>query len=195
MMSRLLSVIMLLLCAVLLSGCTAYMARILPQPPMDSTGFYEDNDISIDFDLAITDYISFVVRNRSSDVITLLWDDVSIVDADGNVSRVIHYGVKYIDAGKSMPPISIPPGAELDELVIPANRVYYSSGEWRTMSIVPGLKTWCFSYSSMQQYHGKTVTILLPFLVGNERRNYTFIFMIDVIDSNTYDFSKATYCL
>lgn len=71
--------------------------------------------------------INFSLRNGSSEPIRIIWDESSVVAPDGSSSRVAHQGVRYTDVSGSIPPTSVPPGARIDDFVVSADGVEYSS--------------------------------------------------------------------
>lgn len=63
--------------------------------------------------------VDFVLENRSSQSLRILWDESAIVGTMGVSSRVFHYGVRFEDAERSQPPTIVPPGALSDEGAFP----------------------------------------------------------------------------
>ena len=80
---------------------------------------YKGTDYEIEFNIA-RDGIGAVIKNTSEDSIAIVWDKTRVISFDGISGAVIHSGVKYMDAGRSMPNTEIPAGAKSIETIIPA---------------------------------------------------------------------------
>lgn len=86
--------------------------------------------------------IAFVASNTSaSEPVLVDWDRSTLVDGSGLAHRVIHGGVRFIERGTSQPKTAIPPLSRVEEVVIPADAVYFESTQygssWRTHPLVP----------------------------------------------------------
>ncbi len=147
---------------------------------------YEDDYINIVWYVGSKQF-NFNLTNKSNHTLKINWDDISYVDPDGKVGRVMHSGVKYADRNSSQPASSIPRGASLSDILLPTENVYYVSGQyggWRESSLI---KT---SYSTQEEldankdkYNGKTMTILMPIIIENVQNDYTFVFNIESKES------------
>lgn len=108
----------------------------LLKPKEDSLLSYEDEKVKISFSITRTS-IHFVLKNKTNENMKLLWDEAAIVLL-GSAEKVAHKGVKYLDRALSQPPTSIPPGASLDDLVVPIENVYYRQGFYGKYYSDPG---------------------------------------------------------
>ncbi len=134
---------------------------------------YEDDFINIVWFVGYKEF-DFSLTNKSDHTIKINWDDISYVDINGNVGRVMHSGVKYIDRNISQPATSIPKRASITDLLMPTENVYYVSGQyggWRESPLIPA------SYNQGGA-EGKTMTILMPIMIENVQNDYTFEFVI-----------------
>lgn len=134
---------------------------------------YEDDFINIVWFVGYKEF-DFSLTNKSDHTIKINWDDISYVDINGNVGRVMHSGVKYIDRNSSQPATSIPKRASITDLLMPTENVYYVSGQyggWRESPLIPA------SYNQGGA-EGKTMTILMPIMIENVQNDYTFEFVI-----------------
>jgi hypothetical protein len=117
------------------------------------------------------------------------WDDVTFMDYTGNISRIMHKGVKYIDKDKSQGSISIPKNGKLNDIIVPTSNVYFSQGfgvyvpsEWKQKSIIP-----CFYKSKKEMQNdidnkiwiGKKVQILFPIEIEGKKNDYNFEFTVN----------------
>lgn len=135
---------------------------------------YEDDYINIVWYVGYKEF-NFSLTNKSDHTIKINWDDISYVDITGNVGRVMHSGVKYIDRNNSQPATSIPRKASITDLLMPTENVYYVSGQyggWREKPLIPS------GYNDGGA-EGKTMTILMPIMIENVQNDYTFEFVIN----------------
>lgn len=134
---------------------------------------YEDDYINIVWFVGYKQF-DFSLTNKTNHTIKINWDDVSYVDMNGNVGRVMHSGVKYTDRNNSQPATSIPKKASITDLLMPTDNVYYASGKyggWRETPLIP------YTYNNGGA-EGKTMTILMPIMIENVQNDYTFEFLI-----------------
>lgn len=130
---------------------------------------YEDDYINIVWYVGNKTF-DFSLTNKTDHTIKINWDDISYVDITGNVGRVMHSGVKYIDRNNSQPATSIPRRATITDLLMPTDNVYYASG-WNEKPLIP------IGYNQGGA-EGKKMTILMPITIENVQNDYTFEFVI-----------------
>lgn len=143
---------------------------------------YEDDYINIAWYVSSKQF-NFDLRNKSGHTIKINWDDVSYVDINGKVGRVMHAGVKYTERNNSQPATTIPKNASISDLLLPTENVYYLSGSygrWRERYLIPCV------YSTQETYDigaplkvGKKMSILMPIMIENVQNDYIFEFNID----------------
>ena len=78
---------------------------------------YEDDYIDIIWYVGLKKF-NFTLKNKSGHTLKINWDDVSYVDVKGQVGRVMHSGVKYIDGNSSQPSTTIPKGASISDILL-----------------------------------------------------------------------------
>lgn len=143
---------------------------------------YEDDYIDIIWYVGLKEF-NFTLKNKSGYTLKINWDDVSYVDVNGRVGRVMHTGVKYIDRNASQPSTTIPKGANLTDILLPTDNVYYISGQyggWRESYLVSCIyKTPEAFNSEAPALVGKKLTIMMPIMIENVQNDYTFTFNID----------------
>ena len=132
--------------------------------------FYEDNIMPI-LIMGGKKQFEFSLTNKMTNSIKIVWDEASLVDENNMVSKVVHKGVKYINAQDAQPATTIPGGASISELIAPTSRIKYSDG-WYQQSIVSSNK------SNDPNVVGKTIKILLPIEVNGVINEYVFCFTI-----------------
>ena len=132
---------------------------------------YEDDYIDIIWYVGKKEF-NFILTNKANHTIKINWDDVSFVDINGNVSRMMHSGVKYDERNNSQPATSIPKRTTLTDLLQPTNNVEYVSGYgWVTTPLIPQ----AYRYGGAD---GKTFMVFMPIMIENVQNDYTFEFVI-----------------
>ena len=143
---------------------------------------YEDDYIDIVWFVGSKQF-NFVLKNKSGHTLKLNWDDISFVDINGRVGRVMHSGVKYTDRNNSQPATTIPKGASISDLLLPTDNVYYVSGQyggWRERYLIPCVYQTPDEFNKeASTYVGKSMTIMMPVIIENVQNDYTFTFNID----------------
>ena len=143
---------------------------------------YEDDYINIVWFVGLKQF-NFTLQNKSSHALKINWDDVSFVDTKGQVGRVMHSGVKYVDRNSSQPATTVPKGAKISDILLPTDNVYYVSGQyggWRENYLIPCVYQTQEAFNAgAQSMVGKTMTIMMPIMIENVQNDYTFTFNID----------------
>ena len=143
---------------------------------------YEDDYINIVWYVG-TKQFNFSLTNKSGHTLKINWDDVSYVDTDGKVGRVMHSGVKYVDRNNSQPATTVPKGATISDILLPTDNVYYVSGQygrWRESYLFPRSYSTPEAFnSSASTYVGKKMIVMMPIMIENVQNDYTFTFNID----------------
>lgn len=141
---------------------------------------YEDDFIEITWVVSSKEF-TFVLKNKSEHTLKINWDDISYVNTNGEVGRVMHNGVKYSERNSSQPSTSIPRGATISDLLLPTDNVYYSQyGGWSEKYLIPCV------YNKQEDKKSfapllinKTMSIMMPIMIENIQNDYVFIFNID----------------
>lgn len=143
---------------------------------------YEDDYIDIVWFVG-TKQFNFTLKNKSGHTLKINWDDISYVDTKGQVGRVMHAGVKYIDRNNAQPASTIPKGASITDILLPTENVYFESGKfggWREKYLIPCIyKTSQALNTGASYFIGKTMTIMMPVMIENVQNDYIFTFSID----------------
>lgn len=82
--------------------------------------------------------ISIALQNKTQDRLAVIWDETSFIPSDGASSRVFHVGVRYSEKNEPQAPTVVPPGARIEDEILPSDYTGYSDGanEWVTAPIV-----------------------------------------------------------
>jgi hypothetical protein len=143
---------------------------------------YADSLIRIIW-LPMTKQFSFNLTNNSKNSIKIIWDEAVYVDIDGSSHRVMHTGVKYIDRDQSQPPTIVVKGANVDDIVIPTDNVYYVSGQYGGWFVRPLFKNTANTAEELEalktKYVGGVVKVLLPLKIEETTNEYLFTFKIE----------------
>ena len=149
---------------------------------------YEDDYINIVWYVDSKRFY-FDLTNKSGHTIKINWDDISYVDYNGKVGRVMHSGVKYTERNNSQPASTVPKGATLSDILIPTENVYFISGQfggWREKYLIPCVYNDAATRDAQaSSYVGKTMTIMMPIMIENVQNDYTFTFNIDKLLNKT----------
>lgn len=145
---------------------------------------YEDDYINITWYVSSKQF-NFLLKNKSNHTMKINWDDISYVDTDGKVGRVMHAGVKYTERNSSQPSTTIPKGASISDILLPTENVYFVSGQyggWREGYLIPSVYSTVEAFNSTEgatKYVGKTMTIMMPIMIQNVQNDYTFKFNVE----------------
>lgn len=147
---------------------------------------YEDDFIEIVW-FVDSKQFNFDLKNKSNHTIRINWDDISYVDINGTVGRVMHAGVKYNERNNSQPSTVIPKGASLSDILLPTDNVFfvnstsYMVGGWKEKYLLPSVFTKETIKTSPQKIVGRKMSILMPIVIENIQNDYTFIFNVEKV--------------
>ena len=140
---------------------------------------YEDDYIQIEWYVK-RPVFHFSLRNKSDYTIKLNWDDMTFVDVDGKISKVMHQGVKYNERENSQVATNIPKGAMLEDLILPTQNVEFLNSQWEEKPLlVSSFNSEDAMNAAASIYQGKSMKILMPIEIQNTRNDYTFEFKIE----------------
>ena len=126
---------------------------------------------------------NFTLNNKSGHSLKINWDDISFVDTEGQVGRVMHSGVKYTERNNSQPATTVPKGASISDILLPTENVYFVSGQyggWRENYLLPCVYQTPEAFNAgASSLVGKTMTIMMPIMIENVQNDYTFTFNIE----------------
>lgn len=143
---------------------------------------YEDDYINIVWYVGLKQF-NFTLNNKSGHSLKINWDDISFVDTEGQVGRVMHSGVKYSERNNSQPATTVPKGASISDILLPTENVYFVSGQyggWRENYLLPCVYQTPEAFNAgASSLVGKTMTIMMPIMIENVQNDYTFTFNIE----------------
>ena len=130
--------------------------------------YFTDDKIGIGF-IFEEKNLNFTIKNFTNDVMKIIWDETSIVQK-GNAKKILHSGVKYIDAHNSQPPTVMPPKSAVTDFVLPSDNVSYSSfiPDW----VISDLFDWNGGDA------GTTFSLYLPIQYQDKTLSYYYTFEI-----------------
>lgn len=161
------------------SGTTAYRYKqyyAMIQPIVSYDKSYEDSRISFQFE--ITEKKIFVdIANTGGEPVTVDWPNVYLVDAEGISRHIVNDQVIFSKEASRMKPTTIAPGATERNLIVPSDSVEELE-QW-TWYVKP---LYTQTDDSAPLNLKKVFRVVIPVQAGNERRRYSFQFMVtDVI--------------
>ena len=117
-----------------------------------------------------------MLHNKTSKPLTVDWNRASLVDASQAAQKIMHSGVRYIDRDKPQPPTVVPPGAKLEDVLVPISNVRYVGGNvargWSTAPFLPDGR-------EALPYKGRSLGVLLPIESDGKVENYHFVILIE----------------
>lgn len=149
---------------------------------------YTDSLLSIKWHPSAEGF-NFNLTNTSSSSLKIIWDDATFVGFDGNSSKIMHQGIKYIDRNNAMSPTTIITGSSLNDIVTPTNNVYWVDGTYSKYGSTPGRWEMRDIYETsssdslrlqeyINSYSKSNMKILLPIKYKDTVYEYVFIFKI-----------------
>lgn len=142
---------------------------------------YEDDYIDIVW-FVDSDRFNFDLKNKTNHTLRINWDDISYVNYSGQVKRVIHSGIKYIEKNSIQPATNIPKGANVVDILVPIDgriipNVYRTPEEFN-------------AENGAASYVGKILKIMMPIIIQNVQNDYTFTFKIEELLNSVYSKCK-----
>lgn len=172
-MKRLIRIVFVTLILFTLTGCTPPAVPISLASPISGEypNTYRNEDIFIQF-TGLTNALSFEITNETELPIKIVWDNCALTNITGQPSRVMHYGIRYLEKDSSFPPSIIPAGQTLKEAATPVDNVTYMGSYlgWMVFWIVP--------YDSMRTNAGKTISFLLCYEKAAIQYYETFVLTV-----------------
>ena len=193
--------IMLALCSpVILCGCVPdqikYAINCEPierQPSVESkspsNNIFEDDLIRLETNLNEKS-IEFKIQNKTGESLRISWNESAFVGLDNSAKRIIHEGVKYINSGQEMADTYIPKGTVLNDFALPADNVFYVSGQyggWETMPLInlPVLTMVNGEKNNQEMFEkfessvkGKVLKTVLAIYRGKEKFEYSIAYRV-----------------
>lgn len=149
--------------------------------PVGSEGMtFEDDRISVNW-VFNESRLGFELKNNAKNPIKIDWNNVSYINPDGTAKKVIHGGVRYINRNDLLSPTVVPPTANIEDIIVPADNINYVSGTgysssgWEVRPLFP-------NGESALEYEGKTFSVFMPLEINGETYNYTFTFSISDVE-------------
>lgn len=151
---------------------------------------YSDEDMDIQFKV-LDQEVDFTIKNKTSQNIKIIWDEVVYVNTEGMAGKMFHAGVKYDKRYEEQVSTNVPKGAMMTERLIPSDNVYHVN-RFSTLKPVwtPESEFWGFKFlletkgkksflkTESPKNIGKTIQVQLPLEVNGEKNFYIFTFEI-----------------
>ena len=128
---------------------------------------YVDNQISLTI-IPEDDCFRINLKNLTQSTININWDDIIYIDEKSESQRVVHSGIRYIDVNAPQTPTKIAKNSVLNDVLIPAHRVFYG-----------GVENILYR-RSVKSLHteGTLVYLILPVEINGISHEYTITYQI-----------------
>lgn len=125
--------------------------------------------------------LAFVLKNKTSHSIKIIWDEAVYVDEAGSSHRIVHSGVKYTDKNSPQSPSVVIRGGTLEDSISPSDYISYSGGYWRTAPLLPefSMAPKEVQEEKAREVVGKQLQVLLPLQIEGVTNEYIFLFTVD----------------
>lgn len=159
--------------------------KILTTPPL----IFEDDFIKIEFiwigsieewvlwarDREKIDEIEFVLQNKTSKAMKLIWDESVYIDAGRKMHKLIPVGKRYLERDEATPPSLIPPNSKIDNIIYPADYIYFVKG-WERHSLFYGGQL----FGGLKTGENRIINCgaFITIEIDGEKKNYNFEFEI-----------------
>ena len=136
---------------------------------------YADDDIRASWEIGPR-FIAMSLLNQGESTIKLSTDEMCYVDYQGAASRVMNAELPLAQRNVVQPVITIPAGAHTSLVVLPVCNIQGA----RIENLVP---SYYQDYDKMldggPDFLGKTLKMLVPLRIGDDLREYLFIFKLN----------------
>ena len=179
------------------TGCTYYTPYIISLTDVDrsddTSELYGGNNVEVidtlgyEFEDSLLKIIwiptrsrfNFILSNKTQHSIKIIWDESVYVDSRGINQGVTHLGTKYTDHNSPQHPSIILKYGSIEDMIIPSNNIYYSSG-WGVKDLFPNNSdSKSISIIKAAKHIGETVKILLAVESQGTTHEYIFTFRVD----------------
>lgn len=159
---------------------TAYYRFAMTKPKESKELVFSDDEIAVNFKIS-SRQLAFAISNKTGQPIRIDWNQISYVDALGKAHKAIHKGIKYTDKANPQPVTIVPPGAFVEDAIIPVDSVHFSGGhgyvpdEWVVDPFFP-------AGQDAKAYEGATLNVFMPLEINGNVTNYNFAFKITNVE-------------
>jgi hypothetical protein len=140
---------------------------------------FEDKIIQISWKVP-GETFDFSLANKTDDTLRIIWNDAVFINHKGRSSKVIHYGVNYINKNTFQPDSVIIKHSTLTDGIMPTSNIDYFVDHWRIDEI---LQSAGYRPSDFRKFGeetvGKNLVVYLPISEKNKKIEYVFTFKID----------------
>ncbi|MFH1754636.1 MAG: hypothetical protein ABIA59_02935 [Candidatus Latescibacterota bacterium] len=192
-----------LLVSALISGCSGYRANYdiglvkadRPVGAVESYGkhdilkveedgpdlsYFEDGLVKIIW-TPTAEEVAFEITNKTTNPITIVWEQAKFIDDAGAAHRTVHSGVSYTAVSDPQEPSIIKANETHRDLIFSADNIFYSDARWQRK---PMFQTFAMSRNAenfdadIQANVGKSFSVVLPLAVNGTVHEYSFAFEV-----------------
>ena len=142
----------------------------LVKPVLSQNLLYQEDGLAFAFAPGQSG-IALTLENRTDKPVKIDWNQVTYIGIGGNASKVIHTGVRFIQADSPMPPTIIPPSAKITDVVVPTFALRQGNSGWTVEDILPGK-------SDAARVLGQTIGLFLTLEIDGRVKEFLFTFQI-----------------
>ena len=203
------SIVLVCLCVLAIIGCTkSYIATydiglVEAERPPESKARYGEHVVRIttEFGSRVSHFrdglvsiawqpdpsgFRFELANRSEEPIDIDWEASAYVDEEGVSHRIVHSGVEAAKVDRPQPATRVEPDQEISEVIRSADKISFASGihgRWHEAPLFPVAGSDRSRLTTeAEERVGKTVEVVLGFVVGGKAMSYRFVFGVEDVE-------------
>jgi hypothetical protein len=113
------------------------------------------------------------LSNKTDYLGTIIWDDATYWDTDSSCSRIVHYGVAYINREQEQSQNKVLPRAKIKDIIVPSKNISFGAYGWTETPL-----------SNPYQQKNQLIKLYFPYEINSITRNYIFEFTIEGLNTN-----------
>lgn len=158
---------------------------------IDSAKVMKFSDELIDVEFTFDNHsIHFTIKNKTSDVMKIIWDDASIIQF-GISHKIVHNNVKFDFRYEPQLPSVIPANSAIIDMAEPSDNIFYNGDDWDVKGLFPVNDFSIDSlYVMIMGFKGENITLYFPIYYQGNILDYYFHFIVTKVRP-IYDFSKT----
>lgn len=157
----------------------AAIDRVLIYEPVDTKIYgYGNKDIEVTYTPDIyAAGTKFSFKNKTKEVIKIIWNESVFIDETGSTEPVFHNGVKLIDRSGIQPPSVILPGGIYTDRLIPISGVSMPSTMWKYYPVCGKMSLYAYKVD-MKPCLNKSLGYFITYEVNGKKKNFTVKFKL-----------------
>ena len=154
----------------------------LVKPQANDTLSFENQFILATFS-PDSDGFGVTLKNKTTEPLSINWNNLSWVDFSGDAHKLIHAGVKLVDRELPQTPTVIPPLARITETLFPSDHIILVSSDWTRVPLWSAHASVLKDNSlTLKKLEGASMSLFMPLEINGKVVNYNFIFKVEKLD-------------